>query len=100
MYNLVLSPIDPNKLADMIAEKVSEKVSEKIINDIEKILTKLNEKPEEDKLLTISEAADLLKLTVPTVYSKVSRKEIPAMKNGKRLFFSTLELLSYLRKRK
>ena len=53
--------------------------------------------PEEDKLLSITEAAELLNLTVPTMYSKVSRNELPVMKRGKRLYFSRLELLEYLK---
>jgi len=54
------------------------------------------QKPKE-KLLTIKEAADFLKLSVPTMYSKVSRGELPVMKRGKRLYFSEKELLEYLK---
>ncbi len=54
-------------------------------------------KTNEDELLTVQEAAQLLKLTRPTVYSKVSRRELPCMKQGKRLHFSKNELLEYLR---
>ena len=49
-----------------------------------------------DELLTVQEAAKFLKLTVPTIYSKVSRNELPVMKKGKRLYFSQKELLEYL----
>jgi|GEM_PF-441583 len=49
------------------------------------------EHPEE--LLTIQEAAELLSLTVSTMYSKVSKGELPVMKQGKRLYFSRTELL-------
>jgi len=38
-----------------------------------------------------------LNLSIPTVYSKVSRNELPVMKRGKRLYFSKLELLEYLK---
>lgn len=50
-----------------------------------------------DRLLTVQEAADLLKLTVPTIYSKVSRGELPVMKRSKRLYFSRQELMDYLK---
>jgi excisionase family DNA binding protein len=50
-----------------------------------------------DKLLTVQEAADFLKLTVPTIYSKVSRGELPVMKRSKRLYFSRKELVDYLK---
>lgn len=50
-----------------------------------------------EKLLTIQEAADFLNLSVPTMYSKVSKGELPVMKRGKRLYFSRTELLDYLK---
>lgn len=50
-----------------------------------------------DQLLTIQQAAELLSLTVPTLYSKVSKGELPVMKRGKRLYFSRTELLEYLK---
>ena len=50
-----------------------------------------------EQLLTIQEAAELLSLTVPTMYSKVSKGELPVMKRSKRLYFSRTELLEYLK---
>ena len=50
-----------------------------------------------DDLLTIKQAAEFLSLSVPTLYTKVSRKEIPVNKRGKRLYFSTLELSEWVR---
>ena len=47
--------------------------------------------------LTIREAAKFLRLSVPTVYSKVSRGELPFMKRSKRLYFSKAELLVYIK---
>lgn len=54
-----------------------------------------NEKP--DQLLTIDKAAELLSLSVPTIYGLVSRKEIPVSKKGKRLYFSRQELLDWVK---
>ncbi len=51
----------------------------------------------ENDLLTIDQAAEFLSLTKPTLYSKVSRGELPSMKRGKRLYFSKKELLGYLK---
>jgi excisionase family DNA binding protein len=48
-------------------------------------------------LLTIQEAAELLCLSVPTLYAKVSKRQLPFMKRSKRLYFSRAELLSYLK---
>lgn len=53
-----------------------------------------------EKLLSIKEASEYLNLTVPTLYGKVSKKEIPFMKRGKRLYFSSVELLNYLKEGK
>lgn len=50
----------------------------------------------QDVLMTIQEAAEFLHLTVPTIYSKVSRGELPVKKRSKRLYFSKLELIDYL----
>ena len=50
-----------------------------------------------EQLLTIQEAAEFLSLTVPTMYSKVSKGELPVMKRGKRLYFSSTELMEYIK---
>lgn len=50
-----------------------------------------------EQLLTIQEAAEFLSLAVPTMYSKVSKGELPVMKRSKRLYFSRTELLEYLK---
>ncbi len=47
--------------------------------------------------MTAEEAAAFLRLSVPTVYSKVSRGELTVMKRGNRLYFSKYELIDYLR---
>lgn len=56
--------------------------------------------PELDQLMTVKEASDFLSLSVPTIYSKVSRGELPVMKGSKRLYFSRIELMDYLRSRR
>ena len=50
-----------------------------------------------EQLLTVQEAAKFLNLTVPTIYSKVSKRELPVMKRGKRLYFSSTELMDYIK---
>jgi len=62
---------------------------------VEKGETQTTETPEQ--FLTIQEASQLLNLTVPTLYSKVSRRELPVMKRGKRLYFSKTELIDYIK---
>jgi excisionase family DNA binding protein len=53
------------------------------------------EQPEQ--LLNVQEAAQFLNLTVPTIYSKVSKGELPVMKRSKRLYFSSIELMEYIK---
>lgn len=62
-------------------------------NQPQKVAT--NEQPEQ--FLTVQETAQFLNLTVPTIYSKVSKRELPVMKRGKRLYFSSIELLEYIK---
>ena len=50
-----------------------------------------------DELLTISQAAKFLNLSIPTIYCKVSRKEVPVNKQGKRLYFYKSELADWIR---
>ncbi len=49
-----------------------------------------------DELLTITEAAKMLNLSVATIYSKVNRNEIPVCKKGKKLYFSKVELTDWI----
>jgi excisionase family DNA binding protein len=82
-------------------EKLPEAVAQLLIEiaDLKKLVISKNNQPlpEEDKLLSIQEAAAFLNLSVPTIYSKVSKAELPVMKRGKRLYFSRLELTEYLK---
>lgn len=52
----------------------------------------------EDEILIISQTAELLKLSVPTVYGLVHRREIPyfKMSGHKRLYFKRSVLLEWL----
>lgn len=90
MHNLVLSPIDPEKLITDISERVTANILKAVQNN-----NPATEQPE--LLLTIQEAAKFLNLKVPTIYSKVSKGELPVMKRSKHLYFSSTELLQYLK---
>lgn len=72
----------------------------KTIEEVKQLQVQLNSQiniTPQDQLLNIQEAAGLLNLAVPTVYSLVNRREIPHMKRGKKLFFSKEELLSFIK---
>ena len=68
---------------------------EDLILDLKKVSNKKTDSI--DKLLTVEEAAKFLCLTVQTIYSKVHKGEIPFMKRSKRLYFSSKELVDYLK---
>ncbi len=69
------------------------------VQELKRIILEKREKPQPkpERLLTIRETAEFLNLTVPTIYSKVSRNELPFMKKGKRLYFSDKELMQYIK---
>jgi excisionase family DNA binding protein len=49
------------------------------------------------KSFPLMKQSKVLGLSAPTMYSKVSRGELPVMKRGNRLYFSKKELLEYLK---
>src|SRR5690606_37667387 len=79
----------------------AEDLSKLIAKEIRKVLSDAIPQPEQseakDRLMTVQEASDFLQLSVPTIYSKVSRRELPFMKRSKRLYFSEVDLLEYLK---
>jgi excisionase family DNA binding protein len=69
------------------------------VSDLEKLLTKDRlQEDAQDEVMNIAQAAKFLELSVPTIYTKVSRREIPVNKpGGKRLYFSKTELIRWIR---
>lgn len=55
------------------------------------------ETPQQEKFITIEEASEFLHLSKATLYTKVSKGEIPVMKRSKRLYFSTTDLEKYIK---
>ncbi len=53
--------------------------------------------PQAIELMTISQAAEFLKLSVQTLYGKVCHREIPVSKKGKRLYFYKSELEEWIK---
>lgn len=91
MSNILLTTVDPEKLINSISEKVTANILQAVRSERPPI-------KQTEKFLTVQETATLFNLTVPTIYSKVSKGELPVMKRGKRLYFSRSELLEYLKK--
>lgn len=74
----------------------------KKVSNIESMMQQQAQQPakSQDELLTIKETSELLGLSVPTLYSKVSRRELPVIKpkGTKRLYFSRSELMEFIHK--
>ena len=79
-------------------------VIEARLSSIETLLLDIKHQPQQveptdhsDQLLTIQQAAEFLRLSVPTLYSKCSKSELPYMKRSKRLYFSREQLTEYIK---
>jgi excisionase family DNA binding protein len=57
------------------------------------LLNKAETQPQNNNPLTIKEVAELLSLSVPTLYAYVQRNEIPYHKKGNRLYFFKSEII-------
>ncbi len=89
MQDIVLISIERQDLETIIINCVNACLSTSQKSNIEV--------SQQDELLTIQQAAEILKLSVPTIYGLVSRTEIPHAKKGKRLYFSKQELLDWVK---
>ncbi len=68
------------------------------LEHLEKLITRISIVEEnEEELLNIQEASKLLNLSVSTIYSKVSKREIPVNKQGKRIYFYRHELMKWIK---
>ncbi len=88
MQDFILSPLTLNELETLIFNQVRKALKESLLASSD---------PVKDELLTIESAADLLSVTVPTVYGYVHQRAIPCMKRRGRLYFSKVELLAWIR---
>lgn len=49
-----------------------------------------------ENIISINEASKLLNLALPTIYALTSKREIPFLKRGKKLYFKRNELEAWL----
>lgn len=87
---MIIVQLDSEQLSNLIESSVRN-----VLKDIQSLKGESTEQSE--RLLTVQEAATFLNLTVPTIYSKVSKGELPVMKRSKRLYFSRSELMKYIK---
>jgi excisionase family DNA binding protein len=88
-------------MQDLTFEKLPQAVTQIYdkLENIERLLLSQNNvsQSNEDKLLTIREAAVILHLSVPTIYGLVQHQGIPVCKKGKRLYFTQQELTQWIK---
>jgi excisionase family DNA binding protein len=81
---------------DQLPQAVS-KLQDKLESIEQLLLQQQDQSPGQEEILTITQAAKFINLSVPTIYSKVCRKEIPVNKQGKRLYFYRSELTEWIK---
>ena len=75
---------------------------QELVDIIESTILKVFKSTSEDKPssfekpIGVSRAAEILMLSIPSVYRKVNNLEIPHFKKGNRLYFYESKLLSYI----
>jgi excisionase family DNA binding protein len=82
---MIVLTLTPEELSDMIGAAIA------------KAMPKLAQAPAEEEFMSITEAAKFVGLVVPTLYSLVSRGEIPVCKRASRLYFSKQELTDWIK---
>lgn len=92
MKNLILSTKNIDDLIDELAQRVVNRLKEEHFNESELLIKKQDSDP-----LSIQEASKFLNLSVATIYSKISRGELPVNKRGKKLYFLKEELFEYIK---
>jgi excisionase family DNA binding protein len=79
--------------------KAIEELNDKL-NNIHSLLVSLDSSTNAsnaDQPLTIQQAADFLSLSISTIYSLVQRRDIPFYKSRKRLYFSKVDLMEWIK---
>lgn len=86
MHNLVLSPIDPDKLVNSIAEKVTILILDALQLNLKQISA------DHEERLTRTQLAIYLGVTLPTVDRYRSRSVFPYYQTGRTIYFKKSEV--------
>lgn len=85
-----MEPFSFDKLPEVVLELFRK------VEHLEELLANISRPENQDlELMTVQEAAEFLKISVPAIYTKVSRREIPVYKPGRRLYFSKKALIGW-----
>ncbi|KAF0197138.1 MAG: hypothetical protein FD166_2097 [Bacteroidetes bacterium] len=86
-----------NSLETLLREMLTPIINEAVDKAIERHYS-VTSAPQSDQneLLDIKKTAEILFLSVPTIYGLVSKRSIPYYKRGKRLYFRKDDLLKWI----
>lgn len=96
VFDLIQIYIKMIKLNFDSLPNVVQELNEKI-DHITKLLESPKQNENQNQLFTVQEAANFLNLSISTIYNKVNKRELPAMKKGRRLYFSSVELIDFIK---
>jgi len=93
---IVLTEISPPELQQLLRQEL-----ENLLAAFNSQRQQQSQEPsrqiEAERLLTVQEAAKLLNLTVGTLYTLNQQGVLPSCKRGKRLYFSSTELIDWVK---
>lgn len=85
-----------NNLPEVVSQiQTSQQRTEKMVTELMNRLS--NNSIGKDQLMTVTETAEFLNLSVPTIYTLVHKGAIPTNKKGKRLYFLQSELTEWIK---
>jgi excisionase family DNA binding protein len=87
MTDILFTPLRLDEMETLI-----ERSCRKVINEHKNVDSVIDE----DKFIGIKDAAKLLNLTVPSVYTMVHKRQIPFYKRRQKLYFKRSELLEWI----
>lgn len=64
---------------------------------LEELLGEIQDQEAEDEIMTIKEAAEYLKVSVPTIRNMIAAREIPFFQRGQIIRLNRLDLKEWLR---
>jgi excisionase family DNA binding protein len=80
---------------DSLPENISELNHR--LERIENILTGYENQPEADQIWSVSEVAEFLKVSIPTIYGYTQKRSIPYLKKLGRLYFSKQQIIEWIK---
>ncbi|NML72185.1 helix-turn-helix domain-containing protein [Chryseobacterium sp. RP-3-3] len=76
------------------------KIEERLDKIEDLLLGKYQKDPLENDFIGAKKKCSVLKFSLPTLYTKVCKREVPFYKQGNRLYFSKLELFDWIQEGK